>query len=99
MWGKRSEEKQKEGEKRREKMSKQEKIKTYSYRFPDGETDRRTDRHKSFIDMRYNTEQYSKSDSIKSNQIESNRINLKWNRLEWNGEQISWIDKIKEHEI
>ena len=37
------------------------------------QTDRRTDRHKSFIDMRYNTEQYSKSNSIKSNgdQIES----------------------------
>ena len=28
------------------------------------QTDRRTDRHKSFIDMRYNTEQYSKSNSI-----------------------------------
>ena len=27
-------------------------------------TDKHTDRHKSFIDMRYNTEQYSKSNSI-----------------------------------
>ena len=31
----------------------------------DGRTDGRTDRHKSFIDMTYNTEQYSKSNSIK----------------------------------
>ena len=29
------------------------------------QTDRQTDRHKSFIDMRYFTEQYSKSNSIK----------------------------------
>ena len=29
------------------------------------QTDGRTDRHKSFIDMRYYTEQYSKSNSIK----------------------------------
>ena len=40
-------------------------------------TDRQTDRHKSFIDMRYNTEQYGKSTSIESNRIESYRINLK----------------------
>ena len=33
------------------------------------QTDRRTDRHKSFIDMRYNTEQYSKSNSIESYSI------------------------------
>ena len=33
-------------------------------------TDGRTDRHKSFIDMRYYTEQYSKSNSIKENRIE-----------------------------
>ena len=38
------------------------------------QTYRRTDRHKSFIDMRYNTEQYSKSNSIKENRIEQNRI-------------------------
>ena len=42
----------------------------------DGRTDEQTDRHKSFIDMRYHTEQYSKSNSkedkgIKSSQIES----------------------------
>ena len=54
--------------------------------------------------MRYNTEQYSISDSIKSNRIELNRIELnqfelKQNRIEQNGEQISRRDKIKEHEI
>ena len=31
---------------------------------------RQTDRHKSFIDMRYYTEQYSKSNSIKENRME-----------------------------
>ena len=45
------------------------------------QTDRRTDgqadRHKSFIDMRYYTEQYSKSNSIKLNKKESNQIDLK----------------------
>ena len=75
----------------------------------DRQTDRRTDRHKSFIDMRYNTEQYSKSNSIeqnriKSNQIKSNQFEIKQNRIEsnrikWNGDQISRRDKIKEHEI
>ena len=30
----------------------------------DGRIDRQTDRHKSIIDMRYNTEVYSKSNSI-----------------------------------
>ena len=34
------------------------------------QTDERIDRHKSFIDMRNNTEQYSKSNSIKENRIE-----------------------------
>ena len=41
------------------------------------QADRRTDRQKSFIDMRYNTEQYSNLDSI-----ESNRIYLKQSRVE-----------------
>ena len=36
------------------------------------QTDGQTDRHKSFIDMRHNTKQYSKSDSIESNRIERN---------------------------
>ena len=36
----------------------------------DGQTDRWTDRHKSFIDMRYYTEQYSKSNLIKENRME-----------------------------
>ena len=53
----------------------------------DRRTDGRTDRHKSFIDMRYYTEQYSKSNSIKenrieSNQITSNRFEIKLNRIE-----------------
>ena len=43
----------------------------------DRQTDGRTDRHKSFIDMRYYTEQYSKSNSIKENGIELNQIDLK----------------------
>ena len=34
------------------------------------QTDGQIDRHKSFIDMRYNTEQYSKSNSIELNRIE-----------------------------
>ena len=53
-------------EKRKETKRKQILIHT------DKQTDGRTDRHKSFIDMRDNTEQYSKS-----NAIESNRTNLK----------------------
>ena len=40
-------------------------------------TDKRTDRQKSFIDMRYYTEQYSKSNSIKENRTKSNQIDLK----------------------
>ena len=43
----------------------------------DRRTDGRTDRHKSFTGMRYNTEQYSKSNSIELNRIESNQIDLK----------------------
>ena len=50
--------------KEREK-SEEEKTKTYSYRQTDRQTYKQTDRHKSFIDMTYNTEQYSKSNSIK----------------------------------
>ena len=38
------------------------------------QTNRQTDRHKSFIDMRYNTEQYSKSNSIEFNRREKNQI-------------------------
>ena len=34
------------------------------------QTDGQTDRHKSFIDMRYYTEQYSKSNPIELNRIE-----------------------------
>ena len=45
-------------------------INAQTYRHTDRQTDGQTDRHKSFIDMRYNTEQYSKSNSIKENRIE-----------------------------
>ena len=62
-----------------------------------GQIDRRTDR--SFNDMRWNTEQYSKPDSIESNRIESSEIEIKWIRIELNGQEISRRDKIKEHEI
>ena len=53
----------------------------------DRQTDRQIDRHISFIDMRYNTEQYSKSNSIELNRIKSNPVNwnlsrIKQNRLE-----------------
>ena len=44
---------------------KQERRENYKIIHTDKQTYRRTDRHKSFIDMRYNTEQYSKSNSIK----------------------------------
>ena len=43
----------------------------------DRQTNRQTDRHKSFIDMRYYTEQYSKSNSIEENRVKSNQIDLK----------------------
>ena len=39
--------------------------------------DEQTDRHKSFIDMRYYTEQYSKSNGLELNRIKSNQIDLK----------------------
>ena len=48
----------------------------------DRQTNGRTDRHKSFIDMRYNTEQHSKSNSIKEKRKESNRIQSVWNKVE-----------------
>ena len=41
----------------------------------DGWTDGRTDRHKSFIDMRYYTKQYSKSNSI--SRIKTNQLEIK----------------------
>ena len=46
------------GEKRKHKL-------IHTDKHTDRQTDGRIDRHKSFIDMRYNTEQYSKSNSIK----------------------------------
>ena len=62
--------KRNENEKRKEramKMKRKERIKKQERRENinlfiqiNTQTDRRTDRHKSFINMRYNTEQYSK---------------------------------------
>ena len=46
------------------------------------QTDGRTDRHKSFIDMRYYTEQYSKPNSIEQNRIEFNQIKSNRNKVE-----------------
>ena len=62
--------------------------------------DRRTDRHKSFTGMRYNTEQYSKSNSIKEkkieqNQIKSNQFEIKQNRIEQNRMEIKSAEEIK----
>ena len=62
-------------------------------------TDGQIDKHKSFIDMRYNTEQYDKSNSIELNQIESSWIESKKNWTEYNGEEISYTDKRKEDMI
>ena len=41
------------------------KTERHKFIHTDEQTDGQTDRHKSFIDMRYYTEQYSKSNSIK----------------------------------
>ena len=71
--------KRKESTRRRETKRRENK---YSLIQMKRQTDGQTDRHKSFIDMRYNTEQYSKSNSIKENRIKSNRINLKKSRIE-----------------
>ena len=66
------------GEKRKHKL-------THTDKHTDRQMDGRTDRHKSFIDMRYYTEQYSKSNPIElnriieSNQIKQNRFEIKQN--------------------
>ena len=69
-------------EKRVKKQERRENINLFIQinRQTDRETDRQDgqiDRHKSFIDMRYYTKQYSKSDSIEWNRIESNRFEMK----------------------
>ena len=56
--------------KRRGKRKKKREKLIHTDKQIDGRIDRLTDRHKSFIDMRYNTELYSKSNSIESNQFE-----------------------------
>ena len=70
-------EKRKKKRSRKERVKKQERRENYKLIHTDKQTDRRTDRHKSFIDMTYNTEQYSKSNSIEENQTKSNQIDLK----------------------
>ena len=70
----------KEKRKSKERIKKQERRENYKLIHTDKQTDRRTDRHKSFIDMRYNTEQYSKSNSIESYSI--NQIKRFKNKVE-----------------
>ena len=58
-----------EKRKRKERIKKQERRENINLFIQintqtDEQTDRQTKRRKSFIDMRYNTEQYSKSNSI-----------------------------------
>ena len=83
------------GEKRKHKL-------IHTDKHIERQTDGRTDRHKSFIDMRYYTEQYSKSNSIeqnsiKSNQIKSNQIKsnqIKSNQIKSNQIKSNQIDLI-----
>ena len=54
----------------------------------DGTIERQANRHKLFIDMRYNTKHYNKQNSIELNSIEQNRIELnqteiKLNIIQW----------------
>ena len=91
VWGRRSWEKRKEIVKRKRKKKRTKKqerraninlfiqINKQTDKQTDRQMDGRTDRHKSFIDMRYNTEQHSKSNSIKEN---GDQIELIWNNLE-----------------
>ena len=57
-------EKWKERIKKQERREKDKNLFIQINRPTDKQTDGQTDRHKSFIDKRYNTEQYSKSNSI-----------------------------------
>ena len=88
VWGRHSWEKRekKEIRTRKERVKKRVKKRIHKLVHTDKQTDRqtngRTDRHKSFIDMRYNTEQHSKSNSIKEKRKESNRIQSVWNKVE-----------------
>ena len=76
----------KEKRKRNERIKKQERreninlfiqINRHTDRQTDGRTDGQIDRHKSFIDMKYYTEQYSKSNSIEEKKIKSNQFEIK----------------------
>ena len=72
VWGRRSWEKRvkkekwkwKWKEKRNEKNKETGEKRKHKLTHTDKHTDRQADRHKSFIDIRYYTEQYSKSNSI-----------------------------------
>ena len=58
----------KKKEKKKERIKKQERRQNINLFIQiNTQTDGRTDRHKSFIDMRYNTEQYSESNSTEWN--------------------------------
>ena len=74
--------KREDKKKKKERIKKQERRENINLfiqvnKHTDRWTDARTDRHKSFIDMRYYTEQYSKSNSIIEKRIESNRFEMK----------------------
>ena len=88
VYEKREERKSKKKKEKKEKWNKKKKRKEitkkrenykliHADKQTDTQTDRWMDRHKSFIDMRYYTEQYSKSNSITENRTKSNRIDLK----------------------
>ena len=63
--------KEREMKMRRERIKKQERRENINlFKQMNKQMDGRTDRHKSFTDMRYYTEQYSKSNLIKENRIE-----------------------------
>ena len=56
--------KEREMKMRRDKIKKERRENKNFFIQINRQTDRQTDRHKSFIDIRYYTEQYSKSNSI-----------------------------------
>ena len=65
VWGRRSWEKRKRVKKEKRKRSENINLFIQINKQTERQIDRRTDRHKSFIAMRYYTELYSKSNSIK----------------------------------
>ena len=69
---------QKRDQKRKE-STKRKKSETYSTKLTNRQIDGLTDRHKSFFDMRYNTVQHDKSNSIEQNRIQLNQFEIKLN--------------------